>query len=181
VTAFSERDDLFNQRSVFDNKIHSTDFGAKVKADIHRRWVALGAYRYRMVNDSNRQNIFGIGNLVYVFFEPKRLTVDVRFDFQDWKRSVTDYWSPQNFWHVSATVHWRQYLNRDGMYFGARNAYYGLKYRFQIDRDLRPFNGGAIEAYRDWNSWFATGAEFFGNYSSVYNDVGGIAYAVIRF
>lgn len=181
VTAFVKRDDLFNQRIVFDKKLRSTDFGGKIQADIHRRWTAFADYRYRMVNDDNHQNTFGIENLVFLLYEPRRLTVDVRFDFQDWKRTITDYWSPQNFWHVITTFHWRHYLNPNGLYFGAKNTYYGIKYRFQIDKDKKPFNGGAVEFHRDWSRIFSTHLEGFGDYSTEYWDVGAMLNATVRF
>lgn len=181
LTAFTMRDDLYNQRIVFDKQLHSTDVGGRIEAKAHRRWTILGDYRYRMINDSNRQHKFGIENLVFISFEPKRLTIDLRFDFQDWKQRTTDYWSPSNFWHVIATAHWRHYLNPNGMFFGAKNTYYGFKARFQIDRDKKPFIGGTFEFNRDWYQWLSTDVEVFGNYSSIYNDVGALAKMVIRF
>jgi tetratricopeptide (TPR) repeat protein len=181
VTAFTQRDDLFNQRIVFDKELHQTDVGGLIESRIHRRWTAFAGYRYRTVNDSNKQNSIGVENLIYILFEPKRLTIDVRFDWQDWKYTIADYWSPQNFWHVSGTIHWRHYLNPHGMYYGALNTYYGLKYRFQIDKEKRPFNGGAFEFHRDWNHSLETQVEAFGDYSSVYWDLGAMAWMAIRF
>ncbi len=116
-----------------------------------------------------------------MFYEPKRLTLDLRFDWQDWRYTTTDYWSPQNFWHISGTLHWRHYLNPNGMYYGALNTYYGFKYRFQIDKDKRPFNGGAFEFHRDWSHRLETSIEAFGDYSSVYWDLGAMASVVLRF
>ena len=175
LTALTERDDLYNQRIVFDKELRGTNFGGMAEARLHRRFTAFAAYRYRMINDSNKQNAAGVEGLFYALYEPKRLTVDIRFDWQDWKYSTADYWSPQNFWHISTTIHWRHYLNPDGIYYGALNTYYGVKYRFQIDRQKEPFNGGAFEFHRDFSRRISAHVEAFGNYSRVYWDIGAMA------
>lgn len=181
LTVMTKRDDLINNRTVFVNQLRKTDIGGQIQADIHRRWTAYGNYSYSDYNDNNKRNAFGVENLVYLMFEPKRLTVDLRFDYQDFTRTVPQYWSPQNFWGVSATIHWRHYLNEDGLYFGAKNTYYGVKYRFGVDKGSEIFNGGAVEFYHDFTKRIALQFEGFGNYGTVYYDAGALLSAVTRF
>lgn len=172
LTAFALRDDLINQKQVFVDELRTTQAGARAQFDVHRRWKIFADYRYDWVNDGNRRNGAGLENLVVLSYEPKRLTFDARFDYQDWRQSVPAYWSPQNFWTITCTVHWRHYLNPNGLYFGARNTYYGLKYRLSVDRGKNVFNGGTLELYRDFTPRISAGAEAFGNWGSVYNDTG---------
>lgn len=181
LTAFTLRDDLYNNRTVFEKQLRSTDVGGRIQADIHRRWTLYGDYKWSDLNDGNVRNGFGIENLLYILYEPTRLTADVRFDFYNYKYGVADYFSPDNFWATTVTFHWRHYLNPEGIYFGAKNTYYGIKYKFQIDREKKIFNGGAVEFYHDFSHRFAVQAEAFGLYGTVYNDVGATASLIGRF
>lgn len=181
LTVFASREDLVNQRIVFDKKLNDTAVGGRVQANIHRRWVSMGDYKYVMVNDSNRENAFGLEQLVYIMYEPLRLTFDLRFDFLDWKSTTNDYWSPHNFWFVTGEFHWRHYLNEHGIYYGAKNVYYGLKYEFQIGRDKVPFNGGSVEFCKEFGRYFAVGFEGFGIYSTEYWDAGALVNLTARF
>lgn len=172
-TVFTKRDDLYNNKTVFENRLRTTDLGGKFQADIDRRWTLNGLYQYSWLSDTNRRNGFTIDNLVYLFFEPKRLTIDVAFDFYTYKRNVTEYFSPHNFWDVTGTIHWRHYMNENGMYYGAKNYYYGIKYKIQVDSQQNLFNGGALELYRDLSYDLSAGVEAFGIYAPVYYDIGG--------
>ncbi len=180
-TVFTLRDDLYNNPQVFQQQLRTTAVGAKLQADLHRRFTLYADYRYDDINDGNHENDFGVEGLVFVMEEPKRLTIDARFDWQDWKRSSISYFSPQNFWTVSMTVHWRHSLNPHGMYYGARNTFYGIKYRFSADRGKSYCNGGTLELSHDFTPHFSLGAEAFGDYSTVYNDAGAAIRAVGRF
>lgn len=181
VTAFTRRDDLFNQRLVFEQELHTTDVGARVRADIHRRWVSSVDYQFSWINDTNKRAGIGANQIVYLSYEPYRLTLDGRFEFFDYRRATPSYWSPQNYWSTSATLHWRHYFNPHGMYYGALERYYGIKYRFQIDRGVYPYNGGAIEFHYDWNHRFGLNVEAQGGKSSVYYDAGALLSLTGRF
>lgn len=182
ITAFTQRADLDNNRTVFDKQIRTTDAGGRLQANIHRRWQFTGDYQYSWLNDGNRRNGFNIDNLVYLLYDPTRLTIDGRFEFYSYKNQVlADYWSPHNFWDAQMTVHWRHYLNKNGLYFGAKDTYYGVKYRFQVDRDKNVYNGGAFEFHHDFSHRIAVHAEGYGIYSGVYDDFGATAALTGRF
>lgn len=180
-TAFTRRDDLTNQRIVFDKRLRTTDAGANLRADVHRRWVSSVDFKYSWLNDSNSRTGAGASQLVYLSYEPYRLTLDARFDFFTFRNWTTDYWSPQNYWSTSGTLHWRHYFNPHGMYFGALERYWGVQYRFQIDRGLFPFNGGAAEFHYDFNRRVGIHIEARGGRSSVYYDFGSDLRLTARF
>lgn len=181
ITAFTKRDDLYNQRIVFDKKLHSTDVGGMVQADIHRRLTTYADYRYSLINDGNRANFAGFENLVFLLYEPKRLSVDARIEYWNYNQSVPDYFSPQNYVSGALTIHWRHYLNKNGMYFGTRNTYYGIKYRFLYDSTRSAFNGGTFEFNHDFTQRYSLKAEVFGTYGTVYNDTGALIGFIGRF
>ena len=181
VTAFARRDDLTNQRVVFDKRLRETLAGGSVRADLHRRVALTFDGRYNWISDSNRRYGFGAEELVFLSYEPHRLTLAARFDFFSFRFSTPDYWSPHNYWSTEATLHWRHYMNPAGMYFGALERYYGVKYRFQIDRGIYPYNGGAMEAHYDFTRRLGLHFEARGGASRVYYDAGATLSLIARF
>ncbi len=172
VKAFAKRSDLTQNRWVIDNKLRTTDAGGLISADINRRWTAMADGSRSWLSDSNGKNAFGVENLVFLNYEPKRLTLDVRFDYYGYDFTAPNYWSPSKFWNASATLHWRHYLNDHDLYYGALDTYYGLKYRFAVDKNNNAYNGGSFELHHDFNHKSSINLEVNGSYARVYDDFG---------
>jgi tetratricopeptide (TPR) repeat protein len=181
ATVFAKRDDLASNHTVFEKRLRATDFGGRIKADLNRRWTTFADGSYSWLNDGNRRYGVGLENLFFINYEPKRLSVDIRFDMYGYDRINSDYWSPNNFWSTSAVLHWRHYLNKHDLYYGALDTYYGFKYRFNIDKEGNIFNGGAAEFYHDFNHKTSIGLEVSGIYSGVYDDFGAFLNFMRRF
>ncbi len=181
ANVFFRREDLTSNHTVFEKRLRTTDFGGKIQADFNRRWSAFADGSYSWLNDGNRRYGAGFENLFFINYEPKRLSLDVRMDFYGYDKTTADYWSPSNFWNLSAVLHWRHYLNKHGLYYGALDTYYGLKYRFNVDKEGNVFNGGAAEFYHEFNRKNAINFEITGIYSGVYDDFGAFATYTRRF
>ncbi|HPQ81625.1 MAG TPA: hypothetical protein PLZ86_07885, partial [bacterium] len=153
----------------------------KLEFNAHRRWIPSADFRYSWINDGNRRTGAGTSQLFYILYEPHRLTFDARFEYFTFRNPTTDYWSPENYWSTTATIHWRHFFNPHGMYFGALERYYGLQYRFQIDRGNFPFNGGAFEFHYDFNRRLGIHFEARGGRSQVYYDFGSDLRMTARF
>ena len=172
VTLFSQRDDLINSKTVLLMGLHSTDVGANIRINEHRVTATTLEYRRSFINDTNRENYLSFEQQLFVLKAPTELTLISGVNFQDWRTVMTDYFSPQHFWSVPTTLRWRHYLNKNDLYYGARDTYYGVRYRFQVDKGTTIFNGGGIELHHDFTNKLGVHYEVFGNYSNVYKDFG---------
>lgn len=181
VTAFVNRTDLDSNHTVFVDKLHTTDFGGRLQLDINRRLTLNADGAYSRLNDKNRKKSAGGGALVFLSYEPMRLSLDARFDYYGFDFVTPAYWSPKNFWNASGTLHWRHYLNKHGLYYGALDTFYGIKYRFQVDKNHNVYNGGAAEFHHDFSHKTAVTIEANGLYSSVYDDFGAFISLTQRF
>ncbi len=173
LTASIKREDLFNSRAVLFDKLHATDLGVDAKVNINRYLVSYLGYHYLNTNDSNSANKFNIEQRVYAYRAPTELSIGVGLNYQDWKVQSTKYFAPSNFWSVPIIARWRHYLNSDGLYYGAKNTYYGFSYRFQIDKGVNYFNGGSVEFHKDLTRLSGIHFELFGTSArDVYQDLG---------
>jgi hypothetical protein len=172
ITVFSQRDDLMNSKTVLMNSLHSTDAGTNLRININRHTASILEYKRSFLNDTNRVNWMSVEQLFIFLPAPTELTLTGRFQAQDWKNVMTSYFSPQHFWSIPITLRWRHYLNENGMYYGAKDTYYGFRYQFQVDRGKIIFNGLGAEFHHDFTNSFALHYDVFGNYSNVYKDFG---------
>ncbi len=172
ITVSSKRDDLINNKTVLTKGLHSTDVGVNVKINTNRIMQTTLEYKHSFINDANRENYLSFEQQLFLLKAPTELTLIGGINYQNWKIVATDYFSPQHFWSVPLTLRWRHYLNKNNLYYGAKDTYYGVRYKFQVDRGNTIFNGGGIEFHHDFSNKFGVHCETFGNYSNVYKDVG---------
>lgn len=172
INIFSQRNDLINNKTVLVKGLHSTDIGVNARININRFTATTLEYRRSFINDTNRKNYLSFEQQLFILKAPMELTLISGVNYQDWKTVATDYFSPQHFWSIPVTIRWRHYLSKNNLYYGARDTYYGLRYRFQVDKGTTVFNGGGIEFHHDFSNRLGVHSEIFGNYSNVYKDFG---------
>ena len=172
MTMFMQREDLINSSAVLTSGLHSTDVGLNAKIDENRYLVSTLEYKRSFVNDTNRTHWIDLEQLLIMLQAPTELTLTAKFQYQDWKTVVVNYFSPQRFWQIPIILRWRHYLNKGGLYFGAKDTYYGFRYQFQVDRGHTIYNGLGAEFHHDFTKSFGLHYDVFGDYSNVYKDFG---------
>lgn len=172
LTIVSKRDDLINNKTVLVKGLHATDIGINAMIKINRFTQTTLEYKQSFINDKNTENYLSYEQQLFFLKAPTELTLIGGINYQDWKTVAVDYFSPQHFWSVPVTLRWRHYLNKNDLYYGARDTYYGVRYKFQVDKGTTIFNGGGIEFHHDFSNRIGLHIETFGNYSNVYKDFG---------
>lgn len=130
---FYDRERLENNSKVIRDREFRDNYRERFEFDINKRVKAAADYVFSRYSDSNYSHNPGTDLLYYISFEPKRLILRYRFFYQDFDRQVTDYFSPKNFSTNSLGLSWRHYLNKEEVYFGSDDIYYGFGYECSAD------------------------------------------------
>lgn len=110
-------------------------FKERIEWDVARRWRLGEDYVYSNISDGNVKNEAGV-DIAYLFsFEPKKLSLTHRSVFTDYHDTVRDYFSPKSFWTYSLALEWKHYLNKEEIFFGAKDLYYALRYEVSVDSE----------------------------------------------
>jgi len=127
------RERLENNSKVIRERAHRDNYEEMLELEINKRIKAGADYQFSRFSDGNYCHKPGVGLVYLVFFEPTRLDLHYRYFYQDFKRQVIDYFSPKSFSTNTLGLSWRHYLNKEELYFGADNIYYGLGYDCSVD------------------------------------------------
>ncbi|MDD5565635.1 MAG: tetratricopeptide repeat protein [Candidatus Omnitrophica bacterium] len=146
-----ERGRLENNSRVIYGRFYSDTLKGRLSFDINRRLKAGFDYAYAHYSDSNARHEPGLDLLYYVSFEPKRLSLQYRYFYKNYKDKVTDYFSPKGFSTNSLALRWRHFLNKEEIFFGADDYFYDLGYEIYVDSKNIVSHKWSAELSRDIN------------------------------
>lgn len=136
IARFSyQRERLENSSVVIRARHYSDNYKERIDIDINQRWKLGLDYLFANYSHGNFKHEPGSDLLYYVFFEPKRLTLQYRYFYRDFHETVSEYFSPKGFSANALSVNWRHFLNKEEIFFGADDLYYDLTYRISIDSE----------------------------------------------
>lgn len=142
-----ERKRLENNSAVIRNKYHRDNCNARADFDIDKR-LRIGAdYLYSGYSDGNHKNEPGGDIQYYLSLRPEALYIKYKYFFRDFGKKVNEYFSPQDFSTHTITAHWRHFLNKEEVFFGADDIFYDVRYDISVDsEDIvgHKFTGGFV-------------------------------------
>jgi hypothetical protein len=145
---------LENNSQVIEGKYYQDKFFERIEARMNKRLQWGVDYYQSLYSDDNREYEVGMDTRWYFFLDPKRLSLKHRFFFRDFDKEAREYFSPQNFWTNQLTLNWRQYLNKEEIFFGADDIYYDFQYVLSLDsEDIVGHTfilEGSYNAFKDW-------------------------------
>lgn len=168
----SQRKAIENNSTVMRNNYYCDNYKTRLDIDIDKRLKAGADYLYAYYSDSNSQHE-PAGDVKYYFsLEPKAFYLKYRYFFRDFDEKMTEYFSPQDFSTHAIALHWRHFLNKEEIFFGADDIYYDLGYDVSVDsQDIasHKFSGAFV---RDINKRFQlkTEAQYVYSSAGVYED-----------
>jgi len=134
ILGFSqERERLENNSTVVRNRVYRDNYKERLGLDINKRLKAGADYLYSSYSDGNSLHQPGLDILYSFSIDPKRLSLKYRYFYQDFRRKLSDYFSPKGFCVNSLYLNWRHSLNKGGVFFGADELYYDLGYETSCD------------------------------------------------
>jgi tetratricopeptide (TPR) repeat protein len=134
VSTFSfERERLENSSKIVRERYYRDNYKERLNFDLNRK-LKLGAdYLYSNYSHDNYKNEVGADILWYLLFEPTRFTVDYRYFYTDFDKTVGEYFSPRALSTHKIGIDWRHFLNKEELFFGADNLFYDLEYDLAVD------------------------------------------------
>jgi len=130
-----ERERLENSSAVIRDRDYRDNFKERLGLDINKR-LKLGIdYLFSEYSDGNSKNEPGFDLLYYFSFEPKRFSVKYRYFYREFDDKVNKYFSPKDFSTHALTLNWRHFLNKEEIFFGARDLYYDASYDVSVDSE----------------------------------------------
>ncbi|MFA5157245.1 MAG: tetratricopeptide repeat protein [Candidatus Omnitrophota bacterium] len=134
ISRFSyERQRLENSSTVIRGHYYGDNFKERVDIDINKR-AKLGLdYLFVNYSDGNNKHEPGLDILYFISLDPKRLALKYRYFYKNFLDKSDKYFSPKGFSTNSLKIDWRHYLNKEEIFFGAQDLYYGLAYECSVD------------------------------------------------
>lgn len=135
LSLFYNRERLENSSTVIREGYYEDNYCARLFLDLDKRLKLQLDYLFSEYSDSNRKNEPSLEVFYLLSFEPKRFLIKYKFFYRKFKDTVAEYFSPENFWTHSVTFNWRQFLNKEEIFFGADDIYYDLFYTISVDSE----------------------------------------------
>lgn len=121
------RDVIENSRTLRKD-LQKDDYLGRLDFTPHRR-LALGAdYQYSNYTDSNNRRAYGADLSFWLTFEPSSLMFFYRYEQYAFDRSKPDYFSPSCFHYNRVGLEFRQFLNREELFWGINETYVSFRY-----------------------------------------------------
>ncbi|MFA5411276.1 MAG: tetratricopeptide repeat protein [Candidatus Omnitrophota bacterium] len=134
IVSFSyARERLENNSTVIRKHLYSDNYKERFDWDINKRFKLGADYLYAYFSDSNYKHEPGLDALYYFSFEPRRLFLKYRYFYRNFRKKVSDYFSPKGFSTNSLALSWRHSLRREELFFGQDELYYDLGYEVTVD------------------------------------------------
>jgi tetratricopeptide (TPR) repeat protein len=133
MTLSQERRRLENNSEVIRRRLVRDDFKVRQDIDLTKRWKAGTDYTFSYFSDHNNCNEVAGDTLYYLSLEPRALYVKYRYAFRNFRKIETDYFSPQEYSLHTLSVRWKHFLNKEEIFFGAKDLYYEAGYDVSFD------------------------------------------------
>ena len=133
MTLSQEQRRLENNSEVIRRRLFRDDFKVRQDIDITKRLKAGADYTFSYFSDHNRCNEPAADVLYYFSLEPKAFYVKYRYVFRNFRKIETDYFSPQEYSLHTISVRWKHFLNKEEIFFGAKDFYYEAGYDISFD------------------------------------------------
>lgn len=133
MTLSQEQQRLENNSTVIERRLFQNNFKVRQDIDITKRWKAGTDYTFSYFSDHNRRNDVAGDTLYYLSLEPRALYVKYRYEFRNFRKIETDYFSPQEYSLHTISFRWKHFLNKEEIFFGANDFYYDAGYDLSFD------------------------------------------------
>lgn len=174
LTLSQEQRRLENNSTAIRERLFHDDFKARQDIDISRRLKVGTDYTFSYFSDHNQRHEVAADTLFYFTLEPKAFFVKYRYAFRDFRKSEEAYFSPQNFSLHTVAVRWKHFLNKEEIFFGAKDLAYEVGYDFSIDSTYVISHQVSGDLVWDISQRFQIrgGGQYTHATSQIYEDVG---------
>jgi tetratricopeptide (TPR) repeat protein len=133
MTLSQEQQRLENNSTVIRDRLVRNNFKVRQDVDITKRWKVGTDYTFSYFSDHNRCNDVAGDTLFFFSLEPKALYAKYRYEFRNFRKIETDYFSPQEYSLHTLSLRWKHFLNKEEIFFGANDIYYEAGYDISFD------------------------------------------------
>ncbi|UCD15413.1 MAG: tetratricopeptide repeat protein [Candidatus Omnitrophota bacterium] len=144
-----ERQQLENNSSVIRGHFYRDNYEQCLYLDISKRLKIGTDYLYAYYSDSNYKHEPGVDVLYCFSLEPRKFSIKYRYFYRNFRYKRDDYFTPKGFSTNSLSVDWKHYLNKEEIFFGADDLYYGLGYEASVDS--KDIVGHKFKAEFNWD------------------------------
>jgi len=139
-----KRDDFIQNEAMLAEHLQEDQYRARLSFRPIKRLEIGADESHSQFTDGNNLDNYG-GDVGWdLLYDPGRLTVKYRW--QDWrfKESEPLYFSPHDFPSNRVSLEWEQTLNKNGLYWGANQFSYFLRYEFIDDHGNQLGHAGSV-------------------------------------
>ena len=167
------REKVIDNPMTYARQLEKDSWQAFAYFDGYRRWNARIDYLVDAYADGNRKVLAGAELKAHLWYEPRRLSLVYRLQNYGFRSAVDDYFSPSSFTTHTAGVEWQHYLNRQELFRGGDDTWYGTSYRISAEPGGNYSHQVRATLYKDWSKRFSTMLEYQRSWSGhpeIYHD-----------
>ncbi|MDD5326234.1 MAG: tetratricopeptide repeat protein [Phycisphaerae bacterium] len=154
------REEITDNDIAFQNERYRDNYKVRGLYKPSRRMEIGADYMYSHYNDDNGRNAYGIDLAYYISYEPRSLKIAYRYEEYQFDRESSEYFSPGNFHYNAVSVEWRHFLNKEEIFWGARDTYYSIRYAVNFDVKNETGHKLYFDFHHDWNDRCSSGLEW---------------------
>lgn len=151
ISLSHQREQIADNSMTFLEKLYRDNYKVRVDYKPNYRIAAGADYMYSKYSDDNIRNAYGFDLAYYLSLDPKRLKLSYRYEQYGFNREDIDYFSPDSFHTNKVGLEWRQYLNKDEIFWGADDTYYTIAYDIIFDVRQQVGHKLYVDFHHDWS------------------------------
>ncbi|MBN1787665.1 MAG: tetratricopeptide repeat protein [Sedimentisphaerales bacterium] len=155
-----QREQIADNSRTFLNKLYRDNYKVRIDYKPTRKLLLGSDYTFSPYSDGNRKNAYSLDVGYYLTTEPKSLKISYLYEQYSFEEENIDYFSPDSFHHNNIALEWRQFLNKDEIFWGANDTYYTLRYETIFDIHQQVGHKIYFDFHHDWNNNCSSYIEF---------------------
>ncbi len=174
MTLSQEQQRLENNSTVIRDRLVRNNFKVRQDFDLTKRWKAGADYMFSYFSDHNRCSDVAGDTLYFLSLEPRALYVKYRYEFRNFRKIETDYFSPQGYSLHTISLKWKHFLNKEEVFFDANDIYYEAGY--DVSFDSTGITGHSVGGSLTWDITkrlqISGGGQYTISSTKIYEDAG---------
>lgn len=174
MTLSQDQQRLENNSTVIERRLVRNNFKVRQDVDLTKRWKAGTDYTFSYFSDHNRCNDVAGDTLFFLTLEPRALFVKYRYEFRNFRKIEADYFSPQEYSLHTLSLRWKHFLNKEEIFYGAKDLYYEAGY--DVSFDSSGITGHTVGGSLTWDMTqrlqIRGGGEYTISSTKIYEDAG---------
>ncbi|MBW8001882.1 MAG: tetratricopeptide repeat protein [Planctomycetes bacterium] len=128
-----QREPMIDNISTLDDRLYRDNYKLVSRYRHSRRLLLRQHVIFSHYSDDNDRNAYGVDLDYYLYYEPTSLKITYRYEEYHFNAQRTNYFTPKSFHYNTVALEFRNFLNKEELFFGANDTFYTIRYAVNFD------------------------------------------------